>query len=509
MKKVFTTTLCVILCAVLALGAATPLCCVADAAESGSLSETVNWSFSNGTFSITGTGDIPMGALAGPTSEHAAEIKKVTVGEGITSLCAGAFKLCQNLEKAELPSTLRFIPKSCFANCEKLTEIAIPAGVQYIGGMAFMNCVSLSKATFGGGLHSIGDNAFSGCKALKSVKFPAKLCYIGGSAFSGCGLETVTLPNSVRLLGGWAFAQCQALKNAILSSGLTMLPDAVFQNSALEYVVLPKSIKRVNEASFYNCTLKNIFYEGTREEFEQIDVVGSANAYASTGKLFETANVIASQVETDLGDKRGDIDGEKGVSAADARAALRAAVELEPIAAATDTFYLADTDGDAGVTAADARMILRAAVDLENLKDAAPYNPTAVSDETLAALENYTGTLTDFLKQYDAEVLYTGAVMGVEALAVFHGGKDAVVLMFDSKGAFFVHRFTPAASGEQLEALSGGTSAQVEAVAPDVEFNVFRNLDGPVTSASLCCATDGGVYLISYSGGSVSGISRF
>ncbi len=511
MKKALFKTFCMILCAVLALGAAVPTGFVAYAADSGDLSGTIHWSYTNGTLSITGTGDIPMGALAAPTSEHAENIVNVTVGDGITSLCMAAFKLCRNLKTVSLPNTLVSIPRSCFMGCAQLTEIAIPAGVQSIGEMAFMECTALQKVTFGGNLHSIGGNAFRGCTALKSVKFPAKLSYIGGEAFMATGLESVTLPGSVRLIGSWAFAQCPALKNAILSSGLTTLPDCVFQNSALEYAVLPKSVKTVHEASFYNCTLKNIFYEGTRAEFEQIDIVGSANAFAATGKLFEAANVVTAQVATDLMLKRGDIDGAEGVTASDARAALRAAVELEPIAAATDTFYLADTDGDAAVTAADARMILRAAVDLEDLKNTAPHTPGAVPDAALSALEAFTGTLNDLLKQYDAELLYCGAISGVEALAVFHGSKDAVVLMFNGSGVFFKHRFTPTAAASQLEAAAkeAAGSDAIAALAPDTVFNVFQNLGGPVTSASLTCATDGSVYLITYSGGKAASIARF
>ncbi len=59
----------------------------------------------------------------------------------------------------------------------------------------------------------------------------------------------------------------------------------------------------------------------------------------------------------------GDLDGKDGVTAADARSALRIAVKLDPADEAT--LKLADVDGVDGVTAADARLILRYAVKLE------------------------------------------------------------------------------------------------------------------------------------------------
>lgn len=61
----------------------------------------------------------------------------------------------------------------------------------------------------------------------------------------------------------------------------------------------------------------------------------------------------------------GDIDGEGGVTAADARLALRASVKLETL---TETqTKAANVDHKDGVTAADARLILRASVKLETL----------------------------------------------------------------------------------------------------------------------------------------------
>ena len=58
----------------------------------------------------------------------------------------------------------------------------------------------------------------------------------------------------------------------------------------------------------------------------------------------------------------GDVDGENGVTAADARLALRAAVGLESYAAGSREFLAADVDLSDSLTAADARLILRKAV---------------------------------------------------------------------------------------------------------------------------------------------------
>ncbi len=61
----------------------------------------------------------------------------------------------------------------------------------------------------------------------------------------------------------------------------------------------------------------------------------------------------------------GDIDGDDGVSAADARLVLRASVGLETLSA--EQIAAADADRDGTISAADARLVLRASVGLETL----------------------------------------------------------------------------------------------------------------------------------------------
>ena len=63
----------------------------------------------------------------------------------------------------------------------------------------------------------------------------------------------------------------------------------------------------------------------------------------------------------------GDVDGDRRITPADARLALRRCVKLEAYAPDSREYATCDVDGSNTVTAADARLILRAAVGLENL----------------------------------------------------------------------------------------------------------------------------------------------
>ena len=504
MRKKAIKVVCMLLCAVLALAPA-GLVFTARAADSGQLTETASWSFKNGKLTVSGTGDIPANALFNALAPVREQITEVVVENGITDLGFKAFESCTALTKATLPGSLKTVASNCF-RFSGLKSVTVPEGVQMIGGSAFMYCAGLESVALPQSLHAIDTAAFQGCTALKSIALPASLCSINGMAFMGTGLTSIVLPASVRCIGGWAFSGCASLKNAILSPGLTMLPDCVFQNSALDYVVLPKSIKVVAEAAFYYCTLKEIYYEGTQQEFKQIRLVnasGLENVSGTASKLFESAEVHTAQTVTDLAATRGDMDMKEGVTAGDAREVLRAAVKLTPIAPATAEYYRADVDADGVITSGDARTVLRGAVHLEDLENLQPQQGKVFSDAELTALSAFKGTVRELIDMYDVQRL---TLMPTFAAAVFRGEKDVVVMLLDyNKGVIFNQRFTPAADETKLfETLLKANAAQADVTATDPGTAFI-----PGTGTSVSCTVQGSVYLISYNGKAVTGYNIF
>lgn len=64
------------------------------------------------------------GTLGAECFADCAELRRVTIGEGITSLGAYAFSGCPLLRTAELPAALTDIAEGCFSDCPELTVIA-------------------------------------------------------------------------------------------------------------------------------------------------------------------------------------------------------------------------------------------------------------------------------------------------------------------------------------------------------------------------------------------------
>ena len=103
-----------------------------------------------------------------------------------------------------------------------------------------------------------------GCTFLKRVEFPGSLEEICLRAFRETGLESVTIPSSVRVLRQSAFCNCQDLRTAVLEEGLEVLGTdeytrdggrwfGVFEGSGLENVQLPSTLRRIEYDVFEDC----------------------------------------------------------------------------------------------------------------------------------------------------------------------------------------------------------------------------------------------------------------
>ena len=69
----------------------------------------------------------------------------------------------------------------------------------------------------------------------------------------------------------------------------------------------------------------------------------------------------------------GDVDGDKTITASDARLVMLVAVKVQPIREKTVRFYAADVDYDGVLSSSDARLVLRAAVKLDSLGKGLPH----------------------------------------------------------------------------------------------------------------------------------------
>ena len=124
----------------------------------------ITWTlYKSGLLTFTGTGAMrnyksPVeDGTPSPWAEHSG-IRRIEIGEGITSVGNNAFHASEGIESVTLPSTLRSIGKSAFS-ANGISEI--PAGVT-------INCTSLERVTFpdGGQVSDWAHDAMADAVAL-------------------------------------------------------------------------------------------------------------------------------------------------------------------------------------------------------------------------------------------------------------------------------------------------------------------------------------------------------
>lgn len=123
-----------------------------------SCGETLNWSFYEGTLTVTGTGAMDDMSGGAPWDELKKDITTVVLSGGVTTVGAEAFAGCDNLVTIDFGGSLREIDTGAFRDCDGLTSIRLPASFRRFGKECFQNCSKLTEVHCEGGMPSFNAN---------------------------------------------------------------------------------------------------------------------------------------------------------------------------------------------------------------------------------------------------------------------------------------------------------------------------------------------------------------
>jgi len=206
-------------------------------------------------------------------NKHIDKIKKVVIGEGVTSIGDYAFSNCTQLSEVEMADSITSIGYYAFNNCSALEEIEIPENVYTIENYAFYNCSALETIEFNANnCNNIYYNAFYNTSVkilnvgvnvnqlpdlydLETVTFADGATIVPYGAFSGCTkLTTVNLPDSITVIGGEAFYNCWSLSNISLPESLTNIGYSAFHNcEAISEITIGENVEYINNYAFSKC----------------------------------------------------------------------------------------------------------------------------------------------------------------------------------------------------------------------------------------------------------------
>ena len=238
-------------------------------------------------------------------------LTSITIPDSVTSIGNGAFSYCSSLtsitvdkgnkvydsrnncnaiigtdtntlisgcQSTVIPNSVTSIGEFAFGGYDNLTSITIPNSVTSIGEGAFLGCHSLTSITIPDSVTSIGDHAFESCTGLTSITIPDSVTSIGEFAFWDCdSLTSITIPDSVTSIGNGAFCECYNLTSITIPNSVTSIGVCAFWYcGSLTSITIPDSVTSIGEGAFEYCdSLKNVYYSGSEEQWNKIDVYRS------------------------------------------------------------------------------------------------------------------------------------------------------------------------------------------------------------------------------------------
>ena len=212
--------------------------------ECGADGDNLTWALdSDYNLVISGSGDMKdYSSSDNRWRGNAAQIKSVSISEGVTSIGNYAFR-----------------------NCSSLSEISIPEGLKTIGGYAFSSCSNLSSISLPDSLTTIKSSAFHGCSSFSSISIPSNVTSIGQYAFHSCsGIKSISIPNGVTLISNYSFANCSNLTSISIPDSVTVIDYCAFNAcKKLKSITIPADITSIGSSAFYRCTdLTDVYFNG-------------------------------------------------------------------------------------------------------------------------------------------------------------------------------------------------------------------------------------------------------
>lgn len=291
--------------------------------------------------SVSGRVVIPSGVTRISTAFNSL-MTEVVLPDSVKIISKYAFHRCTNLEKINIPASVKKIGEGAFADCKKLRQVVFEERTDSIefGLYVFCDCRALENPVLPEGITEISDRLFS--IFISSIQLPSTIQNVGsflatcqelviyyngtveqwkelvangktgplarrkiicndgelgtlkhshpskkwmcidGNTVVMCVIGAtgvVVVPDYVKKIMDHAFSDCKKITEIRLGEGVTQICSGAFSNcTGLKKVFIPKSIRRLGKNLFKGCKTVEIVYNGTEEEWKELDHSGDGTS---------------------------------------------------------------------------------------------------------------------------------------------------------------------------------------------------------------------------------------
>ncbi len=259
-------------------------------AVSGTCGEYVEWEFSGGLLTISGTGTMTNYKGGAGSAYYVEDSDKFGDTADIENWTPW-YGYLNDITSVVIEPGVTSIGDHAFEGYTALVSVTISDSVTSIGNHAFSGCTALTAVNGMNCVETLGNGAFKGCSALTSINIPGTLKVISKDAFSSCiTLATVNFAEGVTDIESYAFYNCRALTALILPEGFMNIGDYAFYScKSIHTVNFPASLRHIDKYAFTNCAnLATINYAGTVARWDTVDNVLFWNYRAGYNTAAET-----------------------------------------------------------------------------------------------------------------------------------------------------------------------------------------------------------------------------
>lgn len=140
----------------------------------------------------------------------------------------------------------------------------------------------------------------SGSGDMYNVKYDAAAYTSYEWIDEGYNVTSVEIGSGITGIGAYAFEALSLSGSIVIPEGVTAIGMGAFNYNNITSVTLPSTLKQIDEGVFYDCPLTDIYYNGTKEQWNSIIISSEYNDNITGGNIhFSEQSAAVSQSVTE------------------------------------------------------------------------------------------------------------------------------------------------------------------------------------------------------------------